>query len=456
MKKNNLALIPTLGLAALPHGVAEASARASAERPNIVFILADDLGLGDLSCQYTKDVHTPNIDRIFDSGIRLDNFHAASNVSSPSRAALLTGCFPASVGVPGVVRTSPPDQGWGYFARAVTLPEVLGEAGYNTALVGKWHLGLESPNLPNERGFDFFHGFTGDMMNDYYTHLRHGNNYMRLNDEMVDPEGHATEVFTRWGVEYIRGQASQDDPFFLYLAYNAPHSPLQPPDEWLERVRRREPEMPEKRQKLVALIEHLDHNIGIFMEELERSGQASNTLVIFTSDNGGDGGSLADNGPTRGNKGDMYEGGIKVACALNQPGVFDGGRRIDDFVAMIDLFPTLTDMLGIEPSAPTDGISVLDALNGKPQDTEDRFLYWLRYEGGKAFDNGQTPQTAVRYNEHILLRNRPKEREQLFDLHADPLQQTPLPLKGVDYKRLNRAMRKHFLETYKIPRQKPQ
>jgi arylsulfatase A-like enzyme len=274
---------------------------------------------------------------------------------------------------------------------------------------------------------------------------------MRLNDRPISPEGHATELFTRWGIEYVRGQAAEKDPFFLYLAYNAPHSPLQPPAEWLERVQERQPETPAKRQRLIALIEHMDHNIGLFIRELEESGQRENTLVIFTSDNGGDGGSIANNGPTRGNKGDMFEGGIKVPCAFNQPGVFDGGRRVDDLIMLMDIFPTLCEKLDIKVGK-TDGISVLGAIDGKAQNTFERYLYWLRYEGGEGFDNGKTPQTAVRYGNRILMRNRPVQEQQMFDLSSDPLQQNPLTPHSDGYEDLERAMRRHFIKSQTVRR----
>lgn len=187
MKPKNLLLLAAGATAA--HGTASASAGATKSKPNILFILVDDLGWGDLSCQYAADLRTPNIDAIFETGVRCDNFYANSNVSSPSRAALMTGRFPAMVGVPGVIRTQP-RQSWGYLSpSAVTMPQMLKRAGYQTALVGKWHLGLESPNLPNERGFDHFQGFLGDMMDDYNTHRREGHNYMFLNDREIDPEG---------------------------------------------------------------------------------------------------------------------------------------------------------------------------------------------------------------------------------------------------------------------------
>ena len=452
MRLKNVALA-TLGLAALPAPKAISSSNASPERPNILLILVDDLGLGDLSCQYANDLHTPNIDRIFSTGVRFDNFYANSNVSSPSRASLMTGCFPDMVGVPGVIRTKP-EQNWGYFLPdAVTMPQLLGENGYETALVGKWHLGLTSPNLPNERGFDYFHGFLGDMMDDYYTHRREGFNYMYENSRQIDPEGHATELFTQWGIDYIREQASHDSPFFLYLAYNAPHQPLQPPQEWLDRVVERYPSMPNKRQRLIALIEHLDYNVGLVVKGLEESGQLENTLVIFASDNGGDRGSMANNGPTRGAKGEMYEGGLRVVCAFNQPGRFSGGRSVQEFAMLMDIFPTICDMLGIEPPEGIDGISVLDAANGVRQETEDRYIYWLRYEGGEKFARGAKPQTAVRYDGYKLLRNVPTGDQELFRISADSLENVPLPTKGKVFRKLDKAMQEHFQASQKIPHQ---
>lgn len=451
MKTKNLLLLAAGATAA--HGMASASSGATKSKLNILFILVDDLGWGDLSCQYAKDLRTPNIDAIFETGVRCDNFYANSNVSSPSRAALMTGRFPAMVGVPGVIRTQP-RQNWGYFSpSAVTMPQMLKKAGYETALIGKWHLGLESPNLPNERGFDYFQGFLGDMMDDYNTHRREGHNYMYLNDREIDPIGHATDLFATWSAEYVARQASNDDPFFLYLAFNAPHTPLQPPAEWLERVTERNPSLPEKRAKLVALIEHMDYNVGRVMEALRKSGQFENTLVVFASDNGGDRGAMADNGPTRGAKGDMFEGGLRVPCAVRLPGVYEGGRRNDDFIMLMDFLPTFCDMLGIPVEHEIDGISVLASLNGKKQDTADRYIFWLRNEGGPNFC-GKT-QSAVRYRNHKFLQNMPFEQAQLFDLDSDPLEASSLELKGPAYRDLHRALTDHYRKWGAVPCQPP-
>ena len=218
-----------------------------ADKPNILVLIVDDLGYGDLSSYGAKDLKTPSIDKLMAAGMRFDSFYANCPVCSPTRAALLSGRYQELVGVPGVVRTHAPNN-WGYLAQdAILLPQVLKPEGYHTAIVGKWHLGLEEENQPTRRGFDFFHGFLGDMMDDYYHHRRHGNHYMRRNEEPVHPKGHATDIFTRWAVDYLKERArvvskppGQDNPFFLYLAYNAPHTPIQPPADWLARVRQRE------------------------------------------------------------------------------------------------------------------------------------------------------------------------------------------------------------------------
>ena len=191
---------------------------AETPRPNILVILTDDQGRGDYSAFGTPDIRTPALDRLFKEGMTFDNFFANSCVCSPSRAALMTGCYPDRVGVPGVIRQWPADS-WGWLSPRVTLlPQVLKRAGYHTGIVGKWHLGLESPNTPTERGFDFFHGFLGDMMDDYWTHLRGGVNFMRRNRDVVDPKGHATDIFTDWACEYLAERARAKKPFFLYLA----------------------------------------------------------------------------------------------------------------------------------------------------------------------------------------------------------------------------------------------
>lgn len=255
--------------------------------PNILCILVDDLGYGDLSCMGATDLRTPHIDKLAAEGMLFRSFYANSTVCSPSRAALLSGRYPDMVGVPGVIRQEEQNS-WGYLDPSATLiPLELKKAGYHTAIIGKWHLGFEEPNRPNDRGFDLFKGFLGDMMEDYWTHLRGGVNWMRENEKEIDPRGHATDIFTDWAVDYFRERRGKGQPFFLYLAYNAPHFPIQPPPDYLERVLDREKGISEKRAKNVAFIEHLDDGVGKVLESLHTTGLAENTLIVFASDNGG-------------------------------------------------------------------------------------------------------------------------------------------------------------------------
>lgn len=358
------------------------TAVACAAPPNLIVILSDDQGRGDYGAFGTPDIRTPAIDRLFREGMDLRNFHANCPVCSPTRAALLTGCYPDRVGVPGVIRTHPEDS-WGFLAPgAVLLPKVLRSAGYHTAIIGKWHLGLESPNTPNERGFDAFRGFLGDMMDDYATHRRHGINYMRRDLEEIDPEGHATDLFSDWAVAYLQERARSGRPFFLYLAYNAPHDPVQPPPDWLQKVRGREPGIDAERARLVALIEHMDAGIGRVLDALDRLGLAEETLVVFTSDNGGVLKNGAHNGPYRGEKQHMYEGGLRVPGVARWPGRIAAGSQTERLIATMDLFSTLCEAAGAPVPTGLDGVGFLPTLLGEAQPDAGRELYFVRREGG--------------------------------------------------------------------------
>jgi len=423
--------------------------------PNIVLILVDDLGYGDLACYGAKDMRTPALDRFFARGVRFTQFYANCPVCSPTRASTLTGRYPGLVGVPGVIRTHA-DSSWGYLAEdAVLLPQLLKKAGYRTAIVGKWHLGLEEPNRPTDRGFDHFHGFLGDMMDDYYQHRRHGANYMRLGEETIDPPGHATDLFTRWACEYIESQKESDRPFFLYLAYNAPHTPIQPPDDWLAKVREQEPDMPPARARLVALIEHLDHGVGEALQALEKSGLAENTLVVFSSDNGGQVDVGADNGPLRAGKGTVYEGGVRVPAGAVWPGRIEKGFATDALFATMDIFPTICAAAGVEVSHRIDGVSFLPTLQGELQPTDDRLIFFHRREGGRPFF-GMTID-AVRKGPYKLVRNDPFGPLELFDVGSDPGEQKDVLEQHPGIAReLIAALQRHEQRRGAVPWQPPQ
>jgi arylsulfatase A-like enzyme len=367
-------------------------------------------------------MRTPNIDRLVGEGMRFDYFRANSCVCSPSRAALLTGRYPELVGVPGVIRTNPKNS-WGYLSsRAVLLPQAIKPAGYRSAIIGKWHLGLSSPNTPNERGFDFFHGFLGDMMDSYTTHLRHGINYMRRNQEEINPPGHATDIFTGWACDYLQEQARDGRPFFLYLAYNAPHVPIEPPAEWLEKVQRREPNSSPKRAKLVALIEHLDAGIGRVLEKLKETGLEQNTLVFFNSDNGGDLAAGATNGYTRDGKGSMYEGGLRVPFAVRWPGRIKAASRCDATALTMDIFATALEAAGVLSLENMEGVSLLPLLLGKSQSLPERDVFFICRQGGKTTD-------ALVRGDWKLLQNTPLKPLELYNLKADPLEKEDLAAK---------------------------
>lgn len=420
--------------------------------PNILCILVDDLGYGDLAYQGAQDMETPHLDEFARQGMVLANFYANSTVCSPSRAALLTGRYPDLVGVPGVIRQNE-ENNWGYLAQdAILLPKVLNSRGYHTAIIGKWHLGLAAPNRPTDRGFDLFRGFLGDMMDDYWNHRRGGINWMRHNEEEIDPEGHATDIFTDWAIEYLQQPERKKQPFFLYLAYNAPHFPIQPPQEWLEEVLDREPGIDEKRAKNVAFIEHLDDAIGKVLATLRATGLDENTLIVFTSDNGGALRYAQSNGDLRGGKQDMYEGGIKVPTYLQWKNRVNPGTESDRLGLHMDLFATFCELAGVALYHPIDGISLLPTLLGEEQDTDDRAVFWMRREGG---GYGGQAYYAARYKDLKILQNTPYEPIENFDLKEDYREERALSNDTNEtFQELRRALREHIRKTGQVPWQK--
>ncbi|MFM7593366.1 MAG: sulfatase-like hydrolase/transferase, partial [Isosphaeraceae bacterium] len=385
------------------------------------------------------------------------NFYSNSPVCSPTRAALMTGLYPDHAGVPGVIRQNPADS-WGYLRTDVNLlPAELKSQGYSTSIVGKWHLGLESPNLPNDRGFDHFHGFLGDMMDSYYTHLRGNKNWMRLNRDEIDPQGHATDIFTRWAVSVIEKEEKSEKPFFLYLAYNAPHDPIEPDQKWLDEVKKSRPELSEKRAKLVALIEHMDDGVGKVLEALKKTGIDENTVIIFSSDNGGQKSHTADNGPWRGTKGETFEGGLRVVCGARWPGQFPAGLQADVAAATFDWFPTILQIAGANPAGvKTDGKSLLGVLQNPADhgDFTNRELYFVRREGGPAYA-GKTIE-ALRVGPWKLVLNRPVEPVQLFHLDNDPYESKDLAKTNpAKMQELIRKLQLQIQQGGAIPWQKP-
>lgn len=430
------------------------SAAENATQPNFLLIFTDDHGYGDVSTYHGSDVRTPNIDQIAAEGMLFTTMRANCTVCSPSRAALLTGRYADRVGVPGVIRTQP-ENSWGYFDPSVpTLADELKKAGYHTALIGKWHLGLESPNTPNERGFEFFHGFLGDMMDSYTSHLRHGNNYLRRNHEVIDPKGHATDLFTNWARDYLRLRAKQpDQPFFLYLAYNAPHFPIEPPSDWLAKVTQRTPQLSQSRAKNVAFVEHLDHGIGQVLDTLKEAGLERNTVVVFTADNGGSLPHGQNNDPWRDGKQSHYDGGLRVPFMIRWPDQIPSSSRSDYAGLNFDLFPTFLELAGVKLPTDLDAVSLVPILNGKSI-TTDRDLYFVRREGGADYC-GKSYEAIIR-GDWKLMQNNPFSPFELYHLKDDPYEKNNLASSNKKIaNELAAALRVQIQKGGKVPWQKP-
>jgi len=424
------------------------------KNPNIIIILADDLGYHDVSYYGTKDIQTPNIDFLSTSGMRFDRFYSNSSVCSPTRASLMSGRYPERVGVPGLVRSTP-SSNFGYLTpNTILLPELLKKMKYNTALVGKWNLGLESPNLPNDKGFDFFHGFLDDKMDDYYTHLRNNINFMRRNKDIISPVGHATDLFTNWAVDYIKSQENKQDPFFLCLAYTAPHTPLQPREDWLKKIKQRELGISDTRAKLIALIEHMDDGIGKLIHELKISGKYDNTLIIFLSDNGGKLENEANNGNIRGGKGSFYEGGVRVPAFFVWPGHIQAGSINNQRAITMDVLPTISDILKFKNNNPVEGVSLLKILKNSQDSLTERNIFFTRREGDVEF-GGQAIHMVIS-NNWKLVQNSPYQMYELYNLKKDTLEKQNLINTEPDrYKKLIELMIAHIQKGGTVPWQAP-
>ena len=336
-----------------------------APRPNIVLIMADDLGYGDLSCYGATHVSTPYIDALAKNGIRFTDYHSNGAVCSPTRAALMTGRYPQRTGVEGVI-TAARHREVGLPLDEVTIAEVLKDAGYATAMYGKWHLGYDIKRFgPMRQGFETFEGFVSGNV-DYFNKIdQEAHKDWYVGDELIHVDGYVTDLINDRAVDWIDGHVKENkgQPFFLYLAHGAPHYPLQgPDDEGFREVGKKVGQSKVDRPATYkAMIESMDAGIGRVVAELEKHGLTENTLVIFTSDNGHSprhGGSA---GPLRGSKGTVYEGGHRVPMVMQWPAVFSKSDTSDLTLIGMDLFPMFAEAAEAElpDNAAIDGASLL-------------------------------------------------------------------------------------------------
>jgi arylsulfatase A-like enzyme len=289
------------------------------------------------------------------------------------------------------------------------------------------------------------------MMDDYYEHRRGGKHWMRRNHDVIHPEGHATDLFTQWSIDYIQAEAKNKAPFFLYLAYNAPHFPIQPPEDWLDRVKEREPQLSEKRARNVAFVEHLDDGIGKVVEAIEKAGIAEETLIIFSSDNGGSLPHAQSNGKLRGGKQDHWEGGIRVPTCVVWPGTITSRRSNAPGMTM-DFLPTLCRIADAKITDPVDGHDLSSIwLNGGSADPE-RTMIWVRREGNHRYQG--RAYYAIRQGPWKLQQSTPFEPMQLVNLEEDPFEAAPKPARGPIADRLRRQLMDHLQEAGRVPWQR--
>lgn len=398
-----------------------------ADLPNILLIVADDLGYGDLGSYGQLEIQTPNLDRLASEGVRFTNFYAGSTVCAPSRAALMTGQHTGHAPIRGNSRQPLPDS-------SVTMAETLREAGYHTGLIGKWGLGeLGSEGEPNRQGFDYFFGYLNQRhAHNYYPEFLIRNQQRYPLDNVVpepkdaDGSGVATtrldyshDLFTDEALMFL--DESGDKPFFLELAYTIPHANNEAGNLGME-----VPDLgiyadklwPRAAKAHAAMISRMDSDIGRLMARLAEKGIADDTLVLFTSDNGphreggNDPESNNSNGPLRGIKRDLYEGGIRVPLIVRWPRHAPPATATDRVGAFWDLLPTFAEIAEVAPSDDWDGQSLLTAFNGQSIASENRTLYW-------EFHEGQASKQAVRMGQWKGIRLTPSAKLEVYDLAND-------------------------------------
>ena len=393
-----------------------ANALFAASPPNIVLIVSDDQGYADFGNLGQSDIITPNLDRLCREGTRLSNFYVTWPACTPSRGSILTGRYPQRNGIYDMIRNEAPDYGKKYThaeyqatferiggmdLREILLPQVLRTAGYRSGIFGKWDLGTLKRYLPTRRGFDDFYGFVNTGI-DYYTHERYGvpSMYRNLEPTTEDKGTYATYLFEREAMRFLKEYWQQ--PFFLYLPFNAPHGSsaldpkirgtIQAPEKyekmyppvkepWREGLRYGKkatvPSREKRNRDYKASVTCMDESIGKILNFLDEKKIARNTIVIFFSDNGGGGGS--NNFPLRGGKSRMWEGGIRVCSVMRWPGKIPAGKVNNEFLTSLEIFPTLVSLAKAE--VPTglilDGFELLPVLQGK-QKSSRREMFWER------------------------------------------------------------------------------
>ncbi|MEN8116211.1 MAG: sulfatase-like hydrolase/transferase [Bacteroidota bacterium] len=371
--------------------------------PNIILILTDDQGWGDLSSNGNTNIKTPNIDRLAETGVTFDRFYVCP-VCSPTRAELLTGRYHVRGGV-----YSTSAGGERLDLDETTIAEIFRDAGYATAAYGKWHNGMQAPYHPNSRGFEDFYGFCSGHWGNYYSPM------LEHNGEIVQGNGFIIDDLTQHGLDFI--EQNREKPFFLYLPFNTPHSPMQVPDKWWNKFENKELKMFNRNKgkedinftrAALAMCENIDWNVGRITDKVEELGLSDNTIIIYLSDNGPNG--VRWNDDMKGKKGSTDEGGVRSPMIMKWDKKISAGKKINEIAGAIDFLPTLANLAGIElhQEKPLDGKNISPLLLEEKPDWNDRMIF--NYWRGK---------TSVR-NQKFRLGHQNK----LFDMENDPGQYT--------------------------------
>ncbi|MEO0469343.1 MAG: arylsulfatase [Bacteroidota bacterium] len=370
--------------------------------PNVLLILTDDQGYGDLSLHGNDSIDTPVLDQFANQAVRLNQFHV-SPVCAPTRASLLTGRYHLRTGTFWVTRGTEnmrPEE--------TTMAEVFGENGYATGLFGKWHNGAHYPHDPNGQGFDEFIGFCSGHWTNYF------DTPLQAQDSMIQTEGFITDVLTDRAIDFI--ERKKEQPFFCYVPLNAPHGPFQVPDRYFDKYKSRG--LTDRNAAIYGMIENVDENVGRLLESLDRLQITNNTIVIFITDNGPNGDRF--NGGMKGRKAQVHLGGHRVPCFVHFPDVIGGGKIIEETAAHIDILPTLMTLCGLETSKPLqfDGQDLSALLTGMDDSLANRRIFTHMNHG----DHLMEYPAAVRDDAYHFVANQAEEPE-LYDLRTDYGQQ---------------------------------
>jgi arylsulfatase A-like enzyme len=379
----------------------------AASKPNIIVIVADDLGYADVGCQgQSKDVKTPNIDTIAANGVRCTNGYVSCPVCSPTRAGLMTGRYQQRFGHefnPGPAASAD----FGLPLDQITLPQTLKARGYATGMVGKWHLGFKPEMHPQQRGFDEFFGFLAGAH--VYNDVGTGKNALMRGITPLESTDYLTDAFGREACAFIDRHAGGEKPFFFYLPFNAIHSPQQAPKKYLDRF---PDEKDEKRHNMLAMLSALDDNVGNVLAKVREKKIEENTLIFFISDNGGPTmGNGSRNTPFSGFKGEVKEGGFHEPFMVQWKGTIPAGKTYDKPIIQLDIFPTCLAVAGADTpeGVKFDGVNILPFITGKDDGMPHQALFWR-------FGNAW----AVRDGDMKLRHARDDASVKLFDLAADP------------------------------------